>query len=121
MEIKYYKYISRSTGKLTKSYGFTVTVPWLQSLHIILEGGVAVVKKSALSTRTHSWIPGGEELEELSKEDFENLSLPDETISDKFNREKIEILIRRLAVKEKTEFPVNFIDTLRKKFEDFHK
>lgn len=121
MEIKYYKYISRRTGKLTKSYGFTVTVPWLQSLHIILEDGLAVVKKSALSTRTHSWTPAGDELQELSKEDFEDLSLPDETISDKFNREKIEILIKRLEVKEKTEFPDNFIDVLRKRFEDFHK
>lgn len=120
METRYYKYISKRTGKLTKNYGFTATVPWVKSLHIVMEGSTAVVKDSSLSTRTHSWTPAGEGVEELSQVDFENLSLPDESIFDKINREKVEILIARLIVKENTPFPPDFITNIKNKFEQLH-
>lgn len=93
--IKYYRFKDPITGKLSKGYGYSVERTFANIAAKIVDGEI-VINKNERVDKVVNKAPRGEDVKEISKEEFDNLDVSEESLTSKFTREKGFLHVQRL-------------------------
>lgn len=94
IEIKYFRFLDSVTGEVTKNYGYTERHIFVNSVSKIVNDALKVTKYEPVE-RENLKKPKGEQLEEISKKEFDTLDTSKESFISRLEREKTYLFLKK--------------------------
>lgn len=116
LTILYFSYSDPVTGKLTKGYGYEVTKKLQNLVMKVIKGSAKLLKHEEVSKEDRI-VPRVDNLQELTKEQFDALDVSGESLTSALARETGFLMLKKLSKKYDKEYVAPDLSVVAKKLE----